>query len=80
MSDHHYSESKDINRMVRELLLEGWTLKQSGKHPKLTSPGGEGFVTFAMSPSDVNAHRQFARAVKRLKRAIHQKQQEFSTC
>lgn len=64
---------KEINRLVAELVRQGWVLSQN-KHPRVTAPGGQ-FVTFSLTPSDGNAHRQFERDVRRV-----QLNQQRSTC
>lgn len=54
---------KEIKRIVRKLLANGWT-KEQGKHNKLRSPEGK-LVSYSMSPSDGNAHRAFLRDIRR---------------
>ncbi len=69
-----YSQNKGIARIVRELVKEGWRYSIS-THPRVTAPTGE-FITFALTPSDSNAHRQFERDVRRLKRTLALKHKE----
>ncbi len=65
-----YVKSKDANRIVVDLVREGWTFSYSGTtHGRVTHPSGR-FVTFSTSPGDHNAHRQFWRDVRRLKQQI----------
>lgn len=51
--------------MVADLVREGWTY-QNGSHPRVTAPNGT-FVTFSDTPSDCNAHKQFARDIQKVK-------------
>ena len=69
-----YSQNKGIARIVRSLVQEGWVYSM-GSHPRITAPTGE-FITFALTPSDGNAHRQFERDVRRLKRTLALKHKE----
>jgi predicted RNA binding protein YcfA (HicA-like mRNA interferase family) len=61
----HYSNNKEINRMVRELLRDGWKFETRTKHKKVISPNGRTIV-ISGSPSDQNAHRQFERDIRRV--------------
>lgn len=63
-----YSQSKAIDRIVKGLVREGW-VHAHGTHPRVTAPSGH-FVTFALTPSDGNAHRAFERDVHRVKVSI----------
>ncbi|MGV1045545.1 hypothetical protein [Limnohabitans sp.] len=69
-----YSQNKGIARIVRALVQEGWVYSMTS-HPRVTAPTGE-FITFALTPSDGNAHRQFERDVRRLKRILALKHKE----
>lgn len=71
-----YSQHKGIARIVRALVQEGWVYSCS-THPRITAPTGE-FITFALTPSDGNAHRQFERDVRRLKRTLALKHKEHT--
>lgn len=63
-----YSHCKNIDRIVRGLVREGWVYSMN-THPRVTAPSGH-FVSFSMTPGDHNAHRQFERDVRRLKLTI----------
>lgn len=50
-----YCRDKQINKLVANLVREGWQFSR-GKHGKLRTPSGRGFVTVPSTPSD---HRTF---------------------
>jgi len=58
-----YSNDKDINRYVRELVRKGWRFKDGKKHPSLFAPCGRRLVVPA-SPSDSRAFYNFRRDVR----------------
>lgn len=58
------SGDKDVNAMVRKLILEGWTVKRGGKHAKLQAPNGN-IMSIPGSPGDRRALQNFAADVKR---------------
>lgn len=60
-----YSNDKDINNNVAELVRLGWQFSHRGKHGKLTSPIGKSFLTVPCSPSDRNSFKNFRRDVQR---------------
>lgn len=47
-----FSRNKDVNRLVSQLVREGWRYQRGGKHGKLFSPEATGFLTIPASPSD----------------------------
>jgi Siphovirus Gp157 len=55
--------------------IEGPWRYSISTHPRVTAPTGE-FISFALTPSDSNAHRQFERDVRRLKRTLALKYKE----
>lgn len=60
-----YCQNKRMHDMVVELLREGWTHSR-GTHNRVTSPDGR-TVIYSDTPRDGNAHRQFARDIKKVK-------------
>lgn len=65
-----YVKHKDCNKIIEGLVREGWRFSITGtNHGRVTHPCGR-FVTFSTSPSDMNAHHQFFRDVRRLKHQI----------
>ncbi len=67
--------ANDFKAKIRELERKGWIVKNTGKHPKIVSPGGA-VVSHSHSPSDVNAINQFERDIRRVERREHQPQKE----
>ena len=49
-----YSNDKDINCLVRNLLKSDWTLRKGKKHLSVISPGGRR-LTIPSTPSDRRA-------------------------
>ena len=62
----HYSSDKDINKLVRDKIRQGWFWEKGRKHGKLLPPTGTTYVTVPGSPSDHRASRNFAKEVQRL--------------
>lgn len=62
-----YSSDKDINRLVRNLIADGWRFKWGSKHGKLLTPNGAGFVIISSTPSD---HRTLRNLQRDLRRAV----------
>ena len=61
-----YSSNKDINKLVRQKVREGWFWEKGRKHGKLHSPDGDGYIAVPGSPSDYRAPRNFERELTRL--------------
>lgn len=61
-----YSSSKDLDRIVRVLVRQGWTFSHGGKHGRLLTPCGKCFLTVPATPSCRHAAKNFAGDVKRL--------------
>lgn len=47
-----YCSNKEIDRIVRRLISQGWLFRQGGKHGRLTQPDGQQTLTIAKSPSE----------------------------
>jgi hypothetical protein len=52
-----FSRNKDVNRLVSQLVGEGWRYRRGGKHGKLYSPEAMGFLTIPTTPSDHRTDR-----------------------
>tara|TARA_R110002167_G_scaffold366254_1_gene594009 strand:- start:8129 stop:8329 length:201 start_codon:yes stop_codon:yes gene_type:complete len=63
---NHYSSDKDINRLVRQKIREGWFWEKGGKHGKLHRPDNQRYITVPCSPGDHRASRNFAKELQRL--------------
>lgn len=62
-----FSRDKDVNRLVCELVREGWRYQRGGKHGKLLAPEVKGFLTIPGSPSDHRTIRNMHRDVRKLR-------------
>lgn len=61
-----YSSQKDIDKLVRRLVREGWRYWRGAKHGRLQPPCGVWTLTVPGSPSDIHAFQNFRRDVYRL--------------
>jgi len=61
----HYCNDKDINRLIKEMLRNGWRF-EPGRHGKLRHPEGIGFITFSKTPGDHRCLKNMLRDVRRL--------------
>lgn len=59
-----YCRDKQINSLVADLVREGWQFSR-GKHGKLRTPSGRGFVTVPSTPSDHRAFQNLCRDIRR---------------
>ena len=58
---------KEMKKMVKDLISEGWFLEHGSKHDKVYTPTRSHYLTISKTPSDKYAAAQFGRDVKRLK-------------
>lgn len=68
----NYTKNKDLNKYIKELVREGWTVEHS-KHLKLRSPNGR-IVSCSYSPSCPFVLQKVKSDVKRLKRREDEEQ------
>lgn len=59
-----YCSAKDINALVRQLVLSGWAFRRGGKHGRLTAPIGRPTLTVPSSPSDRRALLNFRQDIR----------------
>lgn len=59
-----YCRDKQINKLVADLVREGWQFSR-GKHGKLRNPSGIGFVTIPSTPSDYRTFHNLCRDIRR---------------
>jgi hypothetical protein len=60
-----YSNDKNINTLVNQLLkYKGWSIKR-GRHPILVTPMGRK-LTVPSTPSDFRAYKNFKLDIRRL--------------
>lgn len=65
-----YSTNKDIARLVRELVRQGWHFQRGSRHGKLRSLSGR-YLTVPGSPSDWRAFKNFERDARQILRDDH---------
>ncbi len=65
-----FSSDKDVNRLVCELVREGWQYRRGGKHAKLISPEATGFLIISGSPSDHRTIHNMRRDVRRIQSTV----------
>lgn len=61
-----YSSCKDIQKLVRRLLSEGWIFETGRRHDRIRPQHGHGFLQVPGTPSDHRAFLNFSRAAYRL--------------
>lgn len=59
-----YCRDKQINKLVTDLVRKGWQFSR-GKHGKLRTPSGRGFVTVPSTPSDHRTFQNLCRDIRR---------------
>jgi hypothetical protein len=64
-----YSNNKEINQLVKELVKNNWQFKFGSKHGRIESPVGIKF-TVPKSPSDWRAAMNFKCAIERLNQKV----------
>lgn len=58
-----YTACKDINKLIRRLLQQGWVYRRRGKHGALIAPAGN-VVTIPTTPSDSRTLYNLSRYLK----------------
>lgn len=61
-----YSASKEVNRLVRDLVRAGWSFQRGGKHARLYPPYSTKFLTIPTSPSDIRSRSNLKAQARRL--------------
>ncbi len=74
MATGWYSDDRQINDRVRDLLKAGWRARRGGRHWKITSPCGSVTLTI---PGSVSDHRAYLNWYSQARRACKQKNVEF---
>jgi hypothetical protein len=62
-----YSRDKNIDKIVRELLVEGWSPTRKKGHWQLKPPMSDKIQTVPLTPSDGRAYLNFKSDIKRIK-------------
>lgn len=65
-----YCSNKDINKLIRMLVRQGWRFKHGTKHGCLCDPSGSHGITVAKSPSDYRSYKNFICDLRRLSRNV----------
>ena len=64
-----FSTDKNIDSLVRELLVEGWKSSKRKRHWQVVSPKGK-TQTIPLTPSDNRAFMNFRSDIKRIKQGV----------
>lgn len=59
-----YSNSKEINSLISDLVKVGWEYSRGKRHGKLKAPSNKHTLTVPISPSDYRAFLNFRRDVR----------------
>lgn len=62
-----YSKDRDVNKIVQNLIAEGWTPQKKTKHWQICPPNGGKPLTVPNTPSDGRAMLNFKADIKRSK-------------
>lgn len=60
-----YSNSKEIDYLVKKLIKQGWNYKRGKKHGRIITPSGRK-LTIPPTPSDCRAYYNFRGVVRGL--------------
>ena len=60
-----YCTNKDIDKLVKRLVREGWYFRRGAKHGRLITPTGTQALTVACSSSDCRSFNNFRGDVRR---------------
>ncbi|PKO41348.1 MAG: hypothetical protein CVU33_00425 [Betaproteobacteria bacterium HGW-Betaproteobacteria-6] len=65
-----YSSEKEINKLVRRLVMSGWEFWRGGRHGRLRAPTGHSTISVPCTPSDHRAVHNFRSEVRRLSHGL----------
>lgn len=60
-----YSSDKEMDRLIRQLVREGWDYRHGAKHGRITHPKGRPTLTVAKSPGDFRSIQNFRSDVRK---------------
>lgn len=63
-----YSSDKELNKLIRKLVAEGWVYVRKRKHGMLKSRASNTKTTVPGSPSDRRAFMNFKQDIQRLEK------------
>ncbi len=77
-----YCRHPEIDRLVSQLVQDGWLFQSGGKHGKLKTPQGRQTLTVPRSPSDHRAWLNFRRDARHADISFqsHLKSPKWSHC
>jgi hypothetical protein len=65
-----YSSDKDVDRLIRRLVRDGWHFREGAKHGRLSPPEGGPSMVVAKSPSDWRSIYNVRRDLRRIMRDL----------
>ena len=65
-----FSADKNIDSLVRELLVDGWQPIRKKRHWQVVPPTGGKAQTIPVTPSDSRAFLNFRGDIKRIKQGV----------
>lgn len=70
MTQPVYSSDKDVNKIVKELVAEGWTFSKGNGHGKVKTPCGKRITSVSSSPSSHRAISAMRTRIARIKKEL----------
>lgn len=61
-----YCSNKDINKLICQLIRQGWSFQHGSKHGRLTHPDKQRVLIVAKSPSDFRSFSNFRRDLRKI--------------
>jgi predicted RNA binding protein YcfA (HicA-like mRNA interferase family) len=61
-----YSSAKEVDKLIRQLVTQGWKFWWGGKHGRIRHPQGFPVLTVPKSPSDYRAALNFRRDIRKV--------------
>lgn len=58
-----YSSSKDVNKLIKNLIKLGWSVREGKRHNSIISPRGKR-ITFSSTPSDYRVFKKFRAQIR----------------
>lgn len=59
-----YCSDKEVDRLIRRLVSQGWLYRNGSKHGRLAHPAGSPVLTVSRTPSDWRSVRNFFRDLR----------------
>lgn len=60
-----YCTDKNIDKLIRRLIRQGWLFYRGGKHGRLRHPNGRPTITVPSSPGDYRSFQNFRRDLRK---------------